>query len=244
MSFLRPQQDFNNPKLGEEFYRGIVVDNADPDKLHRVKIRIEELHGNQNDIPDSHLPWAIHFRPSFLGGGSNLSSGAIPRIGSDVLVKHIRGEIYQPAYMFELAHAGNRINKVEEDYPESYAMVDSDGNYWHVNMQQDILNILFNGSKVMEITLNRTTTIGNDDTLNVGNNKTESVINTHTQNAATFNINTSGDTNITANGNVNVQGSNINLNGSSAGVLTQESINPLTGTPFPDGSTTVHAGDG
>ena len=36
----------------------------------------------------------------------------------------------------------------------------------------------------------------------------------------------------------------IHLNGSGGGVLTQESINPLTGTPFPDGSSTVKAGDG
>lgn len=36
----------------------------------------------------------------------------------------------------------------------------------------------------------------------------------------------------------------VHLNGSGGGVLTQESINPMTGTPFPDGSSTVKAGQG
>lgn len=36
----------------------------------------------------------------------------------------------------------------------------------------------------------------------------------------------------------------VHLNGAGGGILTTESINPLTGTPFPSGSTTVKAGDG
>jgi len=316
MSFLRPQQDFDKPQLGEEFYRGIVVDNVDPQQLHRVKIRIEELHGTADDIPDENLPWAMHFRPSFLGGNVDLSNAAIPRIDSEVIVTHIRGEIYQPAYMFELAHNNNRMSQAEEDYPESYVLRDSDGNFWHVNMEQDKLDILFNGTQCIEITVdnfetigqdqtldvgrdktdtvgrdetrtigndqsedivnnsartvgvdqtedignnltetvgndysndignNSVETIGNDETNNVGNNSTENITQKKEINATRLVINTSADVDINAGGNVTVDAPQILLNGSGGGVLTQESINPVTGTPFPDGSTTVKAGDG
>lgn len=65
------------------------------------------------------------------------------------------------------------------------------------------------------------------------------IINTPTQvqvNCSTADVNASGL--------VTVDGSEIHLNGSGGGVLTQESINPITGLPYPDGSSTVKAGDG
>ena len=268
MSFLRPIQDFDRPKLVNEYHRAVVVDNQDPQKLHRVKIRIQEIHGTEQEIPNDHLPWAIHFRPTFLGGGPNLSQASIPRIGTEVQIVHIKGDIYQPAYMFEMANDSNRMDQLEEDYPQSYVLRDSDGNYWHVNMEQNKLNVLFNGTELCEITQDRETTIGqnqllsignnktdeitNDEVREIGNNKTETVDNFATYNATKFTINTSGDTIINASGNVNVTASGeatvdaplIKLNGAGGGVVTQESIDPITGLPHPDGSSTVFAGDG
>ena len=173
MAFFRPLQDFDKPNLGEEYYHAVVVDNNDPDKLKRVKIRIEELHGTSSEIPDSELPWAIQFRPTFLGGDTDLSSSYVPRIGSNVIVTHIRGEIYQPAYMFELSHNTNRVAKGEESYPDSYVFRDSDDNYYHVDMVNDTLDIKFNGSETLQITVDRTSNIDNDDSRVVGNNDSE-----------------------------------------------------------------------
>jgi hypothetical protein len=45
-------------------HRGIVVDNVDPEKLGRLKVRVEAAYGEQ---PAEALPWAW---PCFLGGGS------------------------------------------------------------------------------------------------------------------------------------------------------------------------------
>lgn len=175
MAFIRPQQDFTSSKLGEEFYHGVVVDNVDPDNLRRLKIRIEDLHGTEQEIPDANLPWAIQFRPTFLGGNTNLSTHAIPRIGSDIVLTHIRGDIHQPAYLFELSHNTNRMEKGEEDYPDSYVLRDSDDNFWHVNMVQDKLDIKFNGDECLEITIDRDTIIGQDDTETVGRDDTRTV---------------------------------------------------------------------
>ena len=301
MALFRPMQDFTTPSLGEEFYRAVVVDNNDPNKLRRVKIRIQDLHGTDQDIPDSELPWAIQFRPTLLGGDNELSLTAIPRVGADLIVTHIRGDIYQPAYVFELSHNTNKmVQEGEEDYPDSYVLKDSDENYWHVNLVQDKLDIKFNGNECIEITVDRNTTIGQDDTETVGRDQTKNVIRDHSENIGrdktktvqgnesnnidgtrttsvvgnesttingsqtttidgdrTENLNsntneivantktvTAATFNITCSGDCNINASNINLNGNSAGVLTQESINPLTGTNFPSGSSTVKAGDG
>lgn len=244
MSLLNPQQDIRRERLGEYYYEGTVIDNNDPKKLHRVKIRIPEIHGTSDQIPDSHLPWAIHFRPTFLGGGTDLSLSSIPRVGSKVTVQHLRGDIYQPVYMFELADNSNRLSQGEQNYPNSYVLRDSDSNYWHVDLVENKLDIKFNGNKFIEITSDRTTTVGQDDTESVGNNQTTNIGQTKTLNSTRLIINTSADIDINAAANVTIDGAQIHLNGSGGGVLTQESINPLTGTPFPDGSSTVKAGDG
>lgn len=180
MALFRPQQDFNSQKLGEEFYYGVVVDNNDPEKLRRIKVRIEDLHGTEQEIPDSDLPWAIQFRPTFLGGDVNLSTTAIPRIGSNVIITHNRGDIHQPAYMFELSHNSNRMEKGEEDYPDSYVLRDSDDNFWHVNLVQDKLDIKFNGDEFIEITANRETTIGENNTKTVIGNELNTIQGTRT----------------------------------------------------------------
>lgn len=283
--FIKPQQDIKKPNLTEEFFRATVVDNVDPEKLGRIKIRILDIHGTDQNIPDSNLPWAIQMRPTFLGGSSQVSTFSVPRIDSEVIVTHIKGDIYQPAYVFELNNSNTILDESAEDYPESYGFKDSDGNKYHVNMEQDTLKILFNGDEFIEITKNRDTiigesdseTIGIDQTSTIGNNKTTTIANDEsntvnnnkTENIASnsnitvggnltenvtgsvsqtisggLTINVSGAVNVTAAGTASVTAPTIELNGSGGGVLTQQSINPLTGVPFPDGSSTVFAGDG
>lgn len=65
-----------------KFYRGIVIDNIDPNKSGRVKVRIFELHGlpdntelidgkpneNLQSVTDDNLPWAEVMQPiDFMG---------------------------------------------------------------------------------------------------------------------------------------------------------------------------------
>lgn len=65
-----------------------------------------------------------------------------------------------------------------------------------------------------------------------------------TVDSASATVTTSGNATVDASGNVILNGTQIQNNGSAAGVVTTLSINPVTGTPFPDGSATVRAGDG
>ena len=61
--------------------RGIVVDNNDPKKLGRLKVRIQSAYGDQ---PVDNLPWAW---PCFwYGGMPAMHNYAVPEIGAGVWV--------------------------------------------------------------------------------------------------------------------------------------------------------------
>ena len=61
--------------------RGIVVDNNDPKKLGRLKVRIQSAYGDQ---PIENLPWAW---PCFgYGGMSGMCAFAVPEVNAGVWV--------------------------------------------------------------------------------------------------------------------------------------------------------------
>ena len=63
-------------------HMGIVVDNADPLKLGRLKVRVQEAYGEQ---PVDNLPWAW---PCFAYGGMpQMALYAVPEVGAGVWVE-------------------------------------------------------------------------------------------------------------------------------------------------------------
>ena len=61
--------------------RGLVVDNNDPKKLGRLKVRVQSAYGEQ---PVDNLPWAW---PCFnYGGSEKMCMFAVPEVGSGVWV--------------------------------------------------------------------------------------------------------------------------------------------------------------
>ena len=92
----------------------------------------------------------------------------------------MKGDVYQPAYVFELAHNNNRLSQAEQNYPNSYVLRDSDSNFWHVDLVNDKLDIKFNGSEALNITVDRDTIIGNNETNDIGNDQTNTIGNNQT----------------------------------------------------------------
>ena len=76
-------------------YRGVVLDNLDPDQLGRIKVGI---FGVFDGISMADVPWAIPAAPIFTGAGVGHGSFSVPEIGSNVWCFFEAVDIYQPVY--------------------------------------------------------------------------------------------------------------------------------------------------
>lgn len=81
------------------FYRGLVLDNADPDELGRIKVRIFGVFSD--DFPASVLPWAVPAMPIGSGAGVGYGCSCIPEIDSYVFCFFESNNLFQPVYFAE-----------------------------------------------------------------------------------------------------------------------------------------------
>lgn len=86
-------------------WRGLVVDDQDPDKRARVKVRVDMLHGGPDEISDVDLPFAEPCFPTIgtqdPDGNATVLPGwvTVPPIGTTVWVAFENGYIENPIYM-------------------------------------------------------------------------------------------------------------------------------------------------
>lgn len=147
MSLLSPYKDLN-PQVNTlaKTYVGVVVDNNDPLKLQRVKVRIEELFGNLDTLS---LPWCVKDNPA-----SNTNSSGdfcVPAIGQVVEVEFDNNCIYSPRYKLGLVNSTPSYI-TEEDYLTASGYGDQLGNFFKFNDKGITLQDK-NGNK---ITMNET----------------------------------------------------------------------------------------
>jgi len=90
------------------FYRGIVEDRNDPEKLGRVRVRVFGVHTDvkiqtpTEGIPTDHLPWAEAVTSSIEGGINGFGLWSVPLQGSQVLIFFEEGNMMKPRYMASL----------------------------------------------------------------------------------------------------------------------------------------------
>ena len=93
-------------------YIGIVLDNKDPDKYGRCKIRVHGLH---DELGAEELPWSVPELPlNFTEKGSFM----VPEIGTLVYIKFDDDDIYEPIYFGKVLDR-ERLN-YEADHLEDY----------------------------------------------------------------------------------------------------------------------------
>lgn len=123
IDFFEPTNALKKP------YRGIVVWNADPKRLGRIKVLVPGLI-EANEV--SLLPWCYPLSPAGLGG-KGASSFQVPDVNSEVIVEFPFDDVYSPHYtgvwQSEETHPGH----YDEDYPRSYGTRDAQGNSFKVN---------------------------------------------------------------------------------------------------------------
>lgn len=104
-------------------WEGVVIDNEDPDKLGRIRIKILNLY---DDIPKEHLPWAI---PDIQYLGSKCGNFIVPEINSVVRGYFDQGDIQKPIYdsiAFNKDNIDNSKANNREDYPHKMILFQTD----------------------------------------------------------------------------------------------------------------------
>lgn len=81
----------NEVDLGGLFI-GLVVDNADPKAIERVRVRVLGVHDMDNTIKENSI-WAQHIAPS------KSNSGEIPDIGDYVYVMFLQKDPQMPLWL-------------------------------------------------------------------------------------------------------------------------------------------------
>jgi len=163
-------------------HKGIVMDNADPDKIGRVKANIPGL---LNDFSTDDLPWIAPLNPYGLGGGSGLSSFSVPEVGSTLTIVFPYDDIYVGFYIGYWQDASTHQSDFDADYPETYGWRDSTGLILTVNKSQQTINldhpsgVNINVDSAGNISItapgNDTIAIGGNVDLTVGGNVTATV---------------------------------------------------------------------
>ena len=131
MPFLNPNREFTPHRIGESLHLGVVaVNDDDPLKLGRVRVRVNEVHGE--DLPNDKLPLATEIRSPMFGTFSSQALGmhVVPKKDSRVLVQFHQGDIYSPLFMgvpLSMRERPEEFPDFDNSYPDSYVIIDPNG---------------------------------------------------------------------------------------------------------------------
>lgn len=182
-------------------FTGIVVDNNDPEKNERVKMRIKGVH---DDISDDDLPWVSVSRNGGQANGGTMGSiGPIPPIGTAIRGQSPDGTLYNMQYSSSATGDKQQASELYQgkdttgnDYPHATSSIDSAGNRTTVNTKRNTMDyehasgtrVSVDGSGRMVVT------VGDKK---VGGDAQE-------KHAKGFTLHIQGDANVRATGNVNL----------------------------------------
>lgn len=145
------------------FYNGKVVDNDDPLRQGRCKIRVYGIHSDE--IPDGDLPWA-EMEQSFVG--STLGNMVIPPVDAIVKVIFDKDDIYSPRYTSKVLHTQSLLElstNTMEDYPDSMVFFQTDaGEYFKINRSTNVSTYRHASGLVIRVEADGSCTIDNEGT--------------------------------------------------------------------------------
>lgn len=118
---------------------GEVLDNDDPKKLGRIKVKIEFIF----EEAAADLPWVYpnEFSPSSL---------YVPQVGEKVKVVFRNGDIYHPEYIGFFHSTVNHDDAFDEDYPDSFGL-HKQGFKATYNMKKELLKITAKNGSTFEM---------------------------------------------------------------------------------------------
>lgn len=199
-------------------YRGIVIDNNDPLKSGRIRVRIYPMF---EKVRDNDLPWAIVADPS-MGGFANMGGANIPVVNAHVFCFFENGDFRFPVYFAGAPAIQNDTSDLPTEatgakYPNNRVYKSKNGVVVEIDdsVGDTRYKITHPSGSSIELKNN------GDVAIIVDNNQTITVTGTCTINAtgtATVNsdadvvVSAGGNASITATGIVSISGSVVNIN--------------------------------
>lgn len=130
--FLKLSENLEKTLPMKRTYKGIVVENNDPEKLGRVKCTVQGIFEGDT----ANLPWITPQRSDSLGGNADSGVYAIPEIGSYLEIKFPTEDVYSPFYYGYWEDANTHQSEFDTDYPDTYGFKDSTGTKVVINKKQ------------------------------------------------------------------------------------------------------------
>ena len=213
MSFNSVNNQLPQSDKGHRLYKGVVVDNADPLHLDRIKVKIPNLFDNEL----SEIPWIFPIKHSAFGQGSNLGQFGVPAIGSIVVVE-LQGD--DPNFAYYSGYLLTSTNTIQDLQPGQYRTIDPSGSVLNI----DTINNVFDYSHVSGVVIRieqGSIFITANQHVNMqvkGDTSITTQGQTDISSQGNVNINSQGQTSIVASGNINTECSTFDVKASSMNV--------------------------
>ena len=182
---------------------GIVVDNNDPLKQMRVRIRARDIH---RQIPDANLPWAVRCFDSPQGQTSGgVGSISVPVPGSKVWFQFMDDSLFYPVYYGYYNTSDTNNTELQEGYPNAYGYIDKFGNKWFVDANNNVEFAHQSGSFI-EVSANGTVTVAQQSGSNILLDNASNTMNIDHQSGSYIKFTSDGNINVVAANQLNLTG--------------------------------------
>lgn len=150
MGLMSPRAMRKTPTLKTNYPTGIVVDNNDPLKQGRIRMRVAGLH--PSSIPNNLLPWMLPHQSGQANAGRGIGNVHVPPIGAKLHAMFDGDDPHNATYKHspptEDVHKGNPLR--EMDYPHTYGWKDHGNNLFFVNTKTGEMGIkMKDGSSII-----------------------------------------------------------------------------------------------
>ena len=203
MGFNEILKKFISTRAGSKeirMFTGKVVNNSDPDKEGRCKIRVYGIF--PSEIPDDDLPWAT---PDFSFIGGLKGSFVVPPVDAIVRVYFDNGDIYAPFYTTKALNK-NQLDfdgDISEDYPDTMVFFETDqGEFFKINRKTQMTTYKHSSGSIV--------TIDKDGNINIST-EAANVGNINIDTNGNVNVNVAGDVSVVAEGDAKVDGRQVLL---------------------------------
>lgn len=151
--------------LREMDFLGVVVNNDDPKKIGRCRIRV---FGKFDELDDADLPWANPMRGLSFGQDGGSGQFSTPKKDAVVKVKFNNGNIYSPEYYSIQELATDLKNEINGSYQNAHSVIyDNDEKLRMYYTQQKGITIFLKDSRI---------NIANDNAIVIEHKDTSAII--------------------------------------------------------------------